>query len=161
MKKKLLSCLLAATMTFSLASFGVSAATITEQSNPQSAIAEISVDIAPTYTVTIPDNTQITFNTTQTDFGKVELTKAQLEVGKSVKVTAQAGALANTDDNTKTIPYTVMAGETAFTGAEYTAQGQSTDLTLNVTQDAWNSAYAGSYEGAVTFTVAYIDSTGA
>lgn len=161
MKKKLLSCLLAAAMTFSAASMGVSAATIDQDSDPQSAVTQISTQVPMSYIVTIPENTTISFNDTETEFGAVELTAAQLEVGKSVTVTVQPGALANTDDQTKTIPYTVMAGEEEFTGAEYTAEGQSTDLTLAVAQADWNSAYAGSYQGTVTFTVAYGDSTGA
>ena len=159
MKKKLLSCLLAAAITLSAASLGVSAATITDQSDPKTGETTITTQIAPTYTVTIPDKVSIVFNTTQTQFGTVELSKAQLEVGKSVYVQASAGALANTADNTKTIPYTLMAGENTFTGAEYIAAGQSTSLTLNISQDDWNRAYAGSYEGAVTFTVSYDDSS--
>lgn len=156
MKRKLLSCFLTVTMTLSAASLGVSAATTIDQnSDPQSATADISVEIAPAYTVTIPEDTTINFGATKTDFGSVGLTEAQLEVGKSVTVTVQAGALTNTADATKTIPYTVMAGETEFAGAEYTAEGQSTDLTLVVNQDDWDRAYAGSYEGTVTFTVSY------
>ena len=161
MKKKILSCFLAAAMTLSAASMGVSAATITEDSDPQSATTQISTQVPMSYTVTIPADTTIAFNATETQFGKVELTAAQLEVGKSVTVTAQPAALANTADATQTIPYTILAGEAVFTGAEYTTQGQSTDLTLAVNQNDWNSAYAGSYQGTVTFTVAYGDSTGA
>ena len=161
MKKKLLSCLLAAAMTFSAASMGVSAATIHQDSDPQSAVTQITTQVPMSYTVTIPEDTTIAFEDTETDFGSVGLTAAQLEAGKSVTVTVQAGSLVNTDDPAKTIPYTVMAGEEEFTGAEYTAAGQSTDLTLAVAQDDWNKAYAGSYQGTVTFTIAYGDSTGA
>ncbi len=159
MKKKFLSVILATAMILPAMVMSVSAAetvsTIDQDSRPQSAAADISVDIAPAYTVTIPEDTEIPFNKTETDFGKVELTAARLEVGKSITVSAQAGALVNLDDSTKTIPYTVMAGESEFTSGEYTAQGQSTELTLVVDQNDWDSACAGSYEGTVTFTVSY------
>lgn len=155
MRKKLLFTLSAAAMICSMSVIGVSAATIDQDSNPKSADTDISVEISPSYAVTIPEDTEIVFGDTKTDFDSVELSQAQLEVGKSVKVSVEAGALANTDDETKTIPYTVMAGDAEFTGAEYTAEGQSTDLTLAVTRDAWDSAYAGTYEGTVTFTISY------
>ena len=157
MKKKLLFTLLAAAMICSMSVIGASAAAIDQDSDSQSADTDISVEISPSYAITIPEDTEIVFGDTKTDFDSVKLSQAQLEVGKSVKVSVEAGALANTDDKTKTIPYTVMAGDAEFTGAEYTAEGQSTDLTLAVIQDDWDSAYAGTYEGTVTFTVSYGD----
>lgn len=157
MKKKVLSLLLAAALVLPVMSMSVNAATIDQDSASKSEETTITTEIQPTYSVTIPEDTEIPFNETETDFNRVELKSAQLEVGKSVKVSVQTGALANTDDETKTIPYTVMAGEAKFTGAEYTTAGQGTDLTLVVDQDDWDSAYAGTYEGTVTFTISYGD----
>lgn len=157
MKKRLFSCLFTATVILSAGALKVGAATIDQDSNPKSATADILLNITPAYTVTIPEDTTIYFGDIETDFDSVGLQEAQLEVGKSVTVTVQAGALVNTDDAAKIIPFTVMAGGEKFTSAEYTAEGQFTDLTLVVDQADWDRAYAGSYEGTVTFIVAYGD----
>lgn len=42
-----------------------------------------------------------------------------------------------------------------FTSAAYLAAGDKTDLTINIEQDDWNSAYAGDYEDEVIFTITY------
>ena len=72
-----------------------------------------------------------------------------------------SGTLKNQADTTKTIAYTIKAGEDAFTSARYTTAGQETPLTIDITQEAWNTAFAGSYSDTVTFTVSYIDTTAA
>lgn len=124
----------------------------------------VSTEIAPAYIVTIPVDTAVAFNTINTDFGAVELTQAQLEPDKCVKVTLTSdGELNNTADNTKVIPYTIYEGtvanvtENVFVSAEYTTVGEKTDLTINITQDDWNKAYAGEYEDTVTFQIEYTD----
>ncbi len=112
--------------------------------------------------MTIPANTEIAFNTKSTDFGKIELTAAQLNPGYAVKVSADAGKLENDADKSKTIPYAlnVKTAEegtvTAFTSAEYLNAGENTPLTIDITQDDWNKAFAGTYTGVVTFKVEYI-----
>ena len=126
----------------------------------------VSTEIAPAYIVTIPVDTAVAFNTINTDFGTVELTQAQLEPDKCVKVTLTSdGELNNSIDNTKVIPYTIYEGtadnvtENVFVSAEYTTVGEKTDLTINITQDDWNKAYAGQYGDTVTFNIEYADIT--
>lgn len=116
----------------------------------------ISTSIAPTYTVTIPETTEIEFNAATTDFGAVTLTAAQINPGYYVKVAVTPNALANTADATKTIPYAVTdASGTAFTSAKYTTAGQATALKIAITQADWNAAFAGAYSGTVTFDISY------
>ena len=119
----------------------------------------ITTSIDPTYTVTIPANTNVTFNTLSTSFGAVTLTAAQIDPGYAVKVELNAsGTLKNQADNTKTIAYTVNdANGDAFTVGTYTTAGDKTDLTIDITQEAWNAAFAGQYSDTVTFTVSYIN----
>ena len=117
---------------------------------------EVKTHIDPTYTVTIPANTTVTFNAEDTSFGKIELTKAQLDPGKKVNVTLSAsGTLKNSKDNRKTLAYQIQDGTTAFTSATYKMAGQSTALTIHIEQKAWNAAYAGDYADTVTFTISY------
>lgn len=118
----------------------------------------ITTSIAPSYTVTIPANTNVTFNTLSTSFGSVKLTDAQLDPGYAVRVTLSAsGTLKNQADRTKTIAYTIKDANGAFTSAQYTTAGQETPLTIDITQAAWNAAFAGQYSDTVTFTVSYIN----
>lgn len=118
----------------------------------------ITTSINPTYTVTIPANTNVTFNTLSTSFGAVTLTAAQIDPGYAVKVALTAsGTLKNQADASKTIAYTIKDANGAFTGAQYTTAGDKTDLTIDITQAAWNAAFAGQYSDTVTFTVSYIN----
>ena len=117
---------------------------------------EVKTHIDPTYTVTITANTTVTFNAEDTSFGKIELTKAQLDPGKKVNVTLSAsGTLKNSKDNRKTLAYQIQDGTTAFTSATYKMAGQSTALTIHIEQKDWNAAYAGDYADTVTFTISY------
>lgn len=117
---------------------------------------EVKTHIDPTYTVTIPANTTVTFNAEDTSFGKIELTKAQLDPGKKVNVTLSAsGTLKNKADTTKTLPYQIQSAGQKFTSAAYTTAGQSTALTIHIAQEDWNKAYAGNYADTVTFTISY------
>lgn len=136
------------------------AAEINQDSDPKTAKATVTTSIEPTYTVTIPGNVQVEFNATSTKFGTIELAAAQIDPGYAVKVELDAsGKLKNEADQTKTIAYTVNSGDGAFSSQEYQNEGDSTDLTINITQAAWNAAYAGNYSDTVTFTVSYIDTT--
>ena len=164
--KKLLAIILAAAL---LAACSVTAfagtptnSTINQDSDPKQQSAVISADVAPAYIVSIPANTTVTFNTELTDFGAVELTSARLDPDKCVTVTLTTnGKLKNSVDDTKVIPYTIVKGTAqnattnAYTTAFYLEAGAKTDLTIKITQDAWNQAYAGHYSDTVTFDVAY------
>lgn len=155
--KKLFAALLSISI---LASVSVTAfaAEINQDSNPKTVDSVITTSIAPTYTVTIPADVAVAFNATTTDFGKIEVTAAQIDPDKCIKVALTSnGKLKNLADSTKVIPYTVKAGDAAFTSATYLATGDKTDLTINITADDWNKAYAGDYSDTVTFEVSYTD----
>ena len=155
--KKLLAALLSISILASVSATAF-AAEITQDSDPKTINATITTSIAPTYTVTIPADVTVDFNATATDFGKIEVASAQLDPDKCIKVALTSdGKLENSADNEKVIPYTVTADDTAFTSATYLASGDKTDLTINITQDDWNKAYAGDYSDTVTFTVSYVD----
>ena len=75
--KKALSILSAAVMMLMTSAIPVSAADDNRN-------ITVSTEIAPAYIVTIPTNTRVYFNVVDSDFGTVELTKAQLEPKKCV-----------------------------------------------------------------------------
>lgn len=140
-------------------------AEITESTpDPKQSSTEITTQIEPAYIVTIPADTSVDFNTVNTNFGTVTLTKAQLEPNKCIKVTMSAsGELKNSADTGKVLPYTIFEGkadavtDTVFTSAELATVGDKTDLTITITADDWNNAYAGSYSDTVLFSIEYTD----
>ena len=119
--------------------------------------ADITTSIAPTYTVTIPADVNVQFNATETDFGKIEVTASQIHPDKCIKVALTTdNELNNAIDNTKVIPYVIEDGEgNAFTSATYLTEGDMTELSIHITAEDWNAAYAGDYSDTVTFTVSY------
>lgn len=117
----------------------------------------ITTSIQPTYTVTVPSNTTVKFNDTETAFGEIKVDAAQIEPDKYITVALTTdGALNNEADTTKELPYTITdASGTVFTSAKYNEKNQSTALTINITQADWAAAYAGDYSDTVTFTISY------
>ena len=121
--------------------------------------ADITTSIAPTYTVTIPADVNVQFNATKTDFGVIEVAASQIHPDKCIKVALTTdGKLENSIDATKVIPYAIKDSEgAAFTSATYLTEGDKTALSIHITADDWNAAYAGDYSDTVTFTVSYED----
>ena len=119
--------------------------------------ADITTSIEPTYTVTIPANTNVNFNATETAFGTIEVVASQIHPDKQIRVTLTTdGELNNAIDATKVIPYVIKdADGKAFTTATYLTEGDKTELSIHITADDWNAAYAGEYSDTVTFTVSY------
>lgn len=133
---------------------------------PFSASAEskgtvISTEIEPTYLVTIPADVKVVSGQEKTDFGSVKLDKAQLEPDKCIKVTLVSdNLLKHQKDKTKTLTYTINEKtdkETVFTSANYLTAGEKTDLTIGITKEEWEKAYAGVYSNTVTFKIEYTD----
>ena len=122
---------------------------------------EITTSVAPTFTVTIPADTAVPFNALSTEFGSVTLESARLAPNKAVQVTVTSDYdLNNSVDNEAVIPYSLKtADETvdADYAATFTTAGEKVDLTIDITQAAWDAAAAGDYSDTVTFNIAYVD----
>ena len=121
--------------------------------------ADITTSIVPSYTVTIPADVNVAFNATETAFGAIEVTASQIHPDKCIKVAlASDGKLENNIDATKVIPYAIKDSTgAAFTSATYLSEGDKTELSIHITADDWNAAYAGEYSDTVTFTITYED----
>ena len=119
--------------------------------------SDITTSIAPTYTVTIPADVNVQFNATETAFGTIEVVASQIHPDKCIKVELTSdGKLENSIDATKVIPYAIKDSEgAAFTSATYLTEGDKTELSVHITANDWNAAYAGEYSDTVTFTVSY------
>ena len=168
-----LSALALAISAMSISAIAATEPTVIDQTTPEPKQGEavITTEIDPTYIVTIPADTTVAFNDLTTDFGSVELTQARLDPNKQVVVTVDTdGELNNAADAEKVIPYTVMAQyATGEEGEEYVpfdvsgndltfdTAGQAFAMTIEISEDDWNQAYAGSYSDTVTFNVSYED----
>ena len=121
--------------------------------------ADITTSIAPSYTVTIPADVNVQFNATETAFGAIEVEAAQIHPNKYIKVELTSdGKLENSIDATKVIPYAIKDSTgAAFTSATYLTEGDQTELSIHITANDWNAAYAGEYSDTVTFTITYED----
>ena len=150
--KKLFAVILAAALVMSLS-------TTAFATNTAGGEADITTSIAPTYTVTIPADVNVQFNATETAFGAIEVTASQIHPDKCIKVELTSdGKLENSIDATKVIPYTIKDSEgAAFTSATYLTEGDKTELSIHITANDWNAAYAGEYSDTVTFTITYED----
>ena len=122
---------------------------------------EITTSVAPTFTVTIPADTAVPFNALSTNFGSVTLESARLAPNKAVQVTVTSDYnLNNSVDNTAVIPYSLKAGNDTLDAdyaATFTTAGEKVDLTIDITQAAWDAAAAGDYSDTVTFNISYVD----
>ena len=150
--KKLFAVILAAALVMSLSITAFEA-------NTTGGDADITASIASTYTVTIPADVNVAFNATETAFGAIKVEAAQIHPDKCIKVAlASDGKLENSIDATKVIPYAIKDSEgAAFTSATYLTEGDKTELSIHITADDWNAAYAGEYSDTVTFTITYED----
>ncbi len=127
----------------------------------RSAVITTSVD--PAYIVTIPSNLDVELNTLNTDFGALSLDSAHLTPDSAVRITLISDyTLNHVDDDTKIIPYSINQGTAdqvgaKFVSADFTTAGQSVDLTVSITQDDWNHAFAGDYKDTVTFLIEFLN----
>ena len=147
-------------LTFALAVMLIMSLSVTAfAANTTGGEADITTSIAPTYTVTIPADVNVQFNATETAFGAIEVEAAQIHPDKCIKVELTSdGKLENSIDATKVIPYAIKDSTgAAFTSATYLTEGDKTELSIHITADDWNAAYAGEYSDTVTFTVSYED----
>ena len=129
---------------------------ITQSSDPKSVRTEVNCKIDPTYTVEIPADTAIDFNTTSNTLTtNLGLSTARLDRGFKVTVTAKVNPLQNDKDSSQTIPFTLYADNSPFSKAEFTNTNDKVQLSVHIDQSDWNKAPAGNYTGSVTFTIAY------
>ena len=132
---------------------GLSASATSGNTTEGTTIVTTSID--PTYTVTIPADTYIIFNALSTGIGEVKLASARLDPGKHLHVTAAYESLKNNANTHKTIPYALKSAGATFTDVFFVTAGDKAGLSVDITQTAWDSAFAGDYSDNITFTVSY------
>lgn len=156
--KKLLTGMLTAALCVSMATTAF-AAEINQDSNDKTGSTTLTTSKAATYTVVIPETAEITFDVEENPIGAITYQSGNLEPDAyvTVELTEQT-VLANQVDETYTIDYEIKSGDAAFESIVYdedTAAGTKTELTANITKEAWENAKAGDYSATLTFTISY------
>ncbi|MEG2507450.1 MAG: hypothetical protein RSA93_07225 [Longicatena sp.] len=154
--KKIITAILAISMVAAMSTIAF-AAELNQGSDPKTQDSEITTSIAPTYVVTIPADAKINFNAGSTVLGTIQASHMQIEPDKQVVVAAKAGELENQIDKEKSIPYKLTSGDGEFLSIALIDTVKKADLSVAITADDWNKAYAGNYKGTITFTISYAD----
>jgi len=123
---------------------------------------EVSYEVAPTYTVVIPESVALGDTAVTAD---IEATNVLLEDGKQIKVdltvasNTASGSTFNAKNGDSAVTYTISAGDKAIavndTVATFTANGSKT-LTFSAA-DKSAATVAGAHTETLTFTIAVED----
>ena len=158
--KKLFALILAVVMiaTISTTAF---AAEIGPEANASQGSTEVSFNVDPTYTVTIPatvelqkveDNGTVTY---ENDYTLTAQAGVRLKKGEYIEVTV-ASDFEMTTEQGATLDYTITKGGNAVTNngvvAEFDTDKAEQTATIHIAAN--DPDYAGEYEDTVTFTVA-------
>lgn len=147
-----------------LALMGMIVLPVSAQDTQQAEDTTIRANVASTYTLTIPAETEIAFEATSTDLAGALKVTGNVLPSQEVVVTAQAKEFHNTAQD-KDLPYTLInkADTQVFTtdkwneddlraGLDGDGQGKEIQLSIDITKENWDKAEAGDYEGTITFT---------
>lgn len=166
--KKLFSIALALVLTFAFSATAF-AAEVNQDTTPKTGDTQISFEVSPTYTITIPATIELNKDTTDgvkyIGNGTISAEAGlRLEEGKQIEVTLTSCdyLLDTAASATYKLPYTVNAGETPITDATtpvatFTTENNATVQSSVLTFTAGDPTYAGDYSDTVTFTVVVVD----
>ena len=113
--------------------------------------------VDPNYTVTIPADTTVLFQESAASMGNIVIDEAQIEDGKCIRVSVNAtGKLTGQDQVAGFLAYQILAEDQPFTYADYTTAGEAQELFVQMKEDDWKTAPAGTYTDSVAFQIAYV-----
>lgn len=168
--KKFTAFLLTLVLAFSLSVTAFAAGTtVNPDTDPKAGTTTVSLNIAPTYTITIP----ATVNLSRTEDTSGTVTYIQtaeikaseglrLLANQNIQVTLESDFKLATNDQAATLDYTVTAGGVTFDKASIgdkvvaTFDTSTTAQSQTLTFSADDPQYAGDYSDTVTFTVSVV-----
>ena len=160
--KKLLTLVLAAAM---LTATGITAfaTDVTQGNTTPSASTDVTMSVAPSYTVTIPNKVELTEQAdgTYSDQAFVTATNIRLDSGKAVYVSLNSDFLLENAEGAASLAYTVTGGnsvEAIKSGDTIAVFNTDADLTKIQSSNpldfsANKPVFAGNYSDTVTFTI--------
>ena len=115
-------------------------------------------EVDPAYEVVIPTSMDVSYQATESVYGKIRVENALLEADKCILVTMDSdGVLKNEAHPDAVIPYQILADGKPFTKQTYTKTGEETKLVVSIAPEDWKKAAGGSYKTAITFTISYVN----
>ena len=106
----------------------------------------------------IPTSMDVSYQATESVYGKIRVENALLEADKCILVTMDSdGVLKNEAHPDAVIPYQILADGKPFTKQTYTKTGEETKLVVSIAPEDWKKAAGGSYKTAITFTISYVN----
>lgn len=166
MMKKLLTMVLALAMCGAMAVTAFAADTVIKPDedgnpNPSTGTTDVSFNVDPTYSITIPDKVELTRAThtdgtvTYENTGKIEAENVRLNEGDTIQVKLESDFTLSAGNTS--LPYTVTVGDSTeavaneAVVAEFTTQTSDQESILHF--KANDPEYAGEYTDTVTFTI--------
>ena len=155
MKKRMFAGMLCMMMAVSVAA-PVSAA------EPQEKSTTLTTDVASEYMLTIPQNMTIPFGAEETGIGSVKVT-GNVKPAETVQVDVEVGNFISQDDPQDTIALTLInKNDNSEFGISFWSEKNMRDetkeipLAVQVKEEDWAKAYAGTYQATLTFTASLI-----
>lgn len=123
----------------------------------------IRATVESSYELTIPASTDIKYGITSTELNGIVTVEGNVLPNQIVSVSAVTEALHNDDQNTD-LPYTLVYSGTTQKFSSDTwnetqlreklngGEGKTVNLNVNITEDDWKKAEAGTYSGNIIFT---------
>ena len=163
MKKILTLALVAALLTATgMTAF---AADVDQDTTPPTGTTSVTMSVAPSYTVTIPESVVLNEQTngTYSNDAVITATNIRLTNNKVVSVTMESDFLLENTQGAAALPYTLtMNGNEKVSGDVVAIFTTNADLTLVQQSDTLHftanvPTFAGDYSDTVTFTIAVAD----
>ena len=163
--KKVITILLAAAMLTSACITAFATNIDQDTPAPQSGSTSVTMNVSPSYTVTIPESVVLVEQTdgTYAKDAVVTATNIRLNNSKQINVTIESDFLLDNAQGASSLPYALtINGSKKASGDTVAAFDTNADLTLVQESDTLHFAadtptYAGDYSDTVTFNIAVAD----
>ena len=122
---------------------------------PQTGTTDITAIVTSSYTLSIPQKTDINFEATSTALTDPLKVTGNVAHGETVTVSAQCNPLKTAQDDE--LAYTLMNGSSAYTPVTWTETElrdgkKEVQLSVAIDDTTWKNAKAGTYTGGIVFT---------
>ncbi|HIZ22503.1 MAG TPA: hypothetical protein IAA21_06870 [Candidatus Blautia faecigallinarum] len=122
----------------------------------------LTLDVGSEYTLTIPMDMDIPFGAEETNIGSVKVT-GNVKPAETVEVDVEIGNFISQDNPQDTIALTLINkndnsefGTSIWNEKEMRDETKEIPLAVQVKEEDWAKAYAGTYQATLTFTASLI-----
>lgn len=157
--KKIVSMIM---MVLLISPVAIQAKEIDQESTNKTEDTKVTTSVDSTYLVVIPEDCKITKGTLNTT---MELAvEGNPTPDASIQVDVAATELCNQGNKEYKIPYQLTSEGKEFNKITYSESeirtGTKTPLSIDITKEAWDNAFAGDYSATLTFAIQYLEANG-